>query len=47
VSGATIDTSTMSAGLALYIKVDGLNENFTNGNPAYEGVFTLEWSQQP
>jgi hypothetical protein len=36
----------MSAGLTLYIKVDGLNENFVNGNPPYEGVFTLEWSQK-
>lgn len=44
--GATIVTSTMSAGLTLYIKADGLNENFVNGNPPYEGVFTLEWSQK-
>ena len=45
-AGATIITGTMSAGLTLYIKFDGVNENGSNANPPYEGPFTLEWSQQ-
>jgi|GEM_PF-6705981 len=45
-AGSTIITGTMSAGLTLYIKFDGYNENGSNANPPYEGPFTLEWSQQ-
>jgi hypothetical protein len=45
-AGSTIITGTMSAGLTLYIKFDGLNENGSNANPPYEGPFTLEWFQQ-
>jgi hypothetical protein len=45
-AGSTIITGTMSAGLTLYIKFDGINENGSNANPPYEGPFTLEWSQQ-
>lgn len=44
-AGATIITDTMSAGLTLRIKVDGLNNRDVSGYPPYEGVFTLEWSQ--
>jgi hypothetical protein len=46
-AGATIITGTMSAGLTLYIKFDGFNEVGVDGFPAYQGPFTLEWSQQP
>ena len=45
-AGSTIITGTMSAGLTLYIKFDGYNENGSNANPPYQGPFTLEWSQQ-
>jgi hypothetical protein len=48
-AGATIVTGTMSAGLTLYIKFDGINEIDATGSrpfPAYQGVFTLEWAQQ-
>jgi hypothetical protein len=45
-AGSTIITGTMSAGLKLYIKFDGLNEEGSNANPPYEGPFTLNWSQQ-
>ena len=45
-AGSTIITGTMSAGLTLYIKFDGVNEGGSNANPPYEGPFTLEWSQQ-
>jgi Fibronectin type III domain len=45
-AGSTIITGTMSAGLTLYVKFDGVNEGGSNANPPYEGPFTLEWSQQ-
>jgi hypothetical protein len=45
-AGSTIITGTMSAGLTLYIKFDGLNENGSNANPPYEGPFSLQWFQQ-
>ena len=45
-AGATLITGTISGGLTLYIKFDGFNENGSNANPPYEGLFTLEWSQQ-
>lgn len=43
-AGSTIITSTISAGITLFIKFDGLNENGSGANPPYEGPFTLEWS---
>jgi hypothetical protein len=45
-AGSTIITGTMSAGLTLYIKFDGFNENGSNANPPYEGPFSLEWALQ-
>ncbi len=45
-AGATIIFGPYSAGLVLHIKVDGENELGENQNPAYEGVFTLEWAKQ-
>lgn len=45
--GATIVTGTMDAGLALYFKVDGQTANGVDGFPAYQGVFTVQWSLQP
>lgn len=44
-AGATIIFGPYSAGLTLHIKVDGQNELGENSKPAYEGVFTLEWTQ--
>jgi hypothetical protein len=44
-AGSTIVFGPYSAGLTLHIKVDGQNELGANFNPAYEGVFTLEWTQ--
>lgn len=44
-AGATLAFGPYSAGLVLHIKVDGFNEDGSNANPAYEGVFTLEWKQ--
>jgi hypothetical protein len=44
-AGATIIFGPYSAGLTLHIKVDGQNELGEGQNPAYEGVFTLEWTQ--
>jgi hypothetical protein len=46
--GATVEPGepAMSAGLTLYIKFDGYNENGSNANPPYEGPFSLEWALQ-
>ncbi|MFC1427945.1 fibronectin type III domain-containing protein [Streptacidiphilus sp. N1-12] len=46
-AGSTIVTGTLSAGITLHLKVDGVGMSTTHGFAPSQGPFTLEWAEQP